>query len=158
MKKSLKKNNKGFTLVELIVVVLIMAILSVALAPQVMKWVNNSRKSADVSMYDSVVSAVQLALSEEDVYTKVTGMTPAKATIAINDTASVVLTDVPTELSDELKKILGDNWQSTTKAKTKGKTYTITVHKKGTITKGAITTTGGVDTITPGSAPSTDMD
>ncbi|MCI5848904.1 MAG: type II secretion system GspH family protein, partial [Lachnoclostridium sp.] len=38
--KRTKKNNKGFSLVELIVVVLIMAIIAVALAPQVMKWVN----------------------------------------------------------------------------------------------------------------------
>ena len=32
-----KRNNKGFSLVELIVVILIMAVIAVALAPQVMK-------------------------------------------------------------------------------------------------------------------------
>ena len=53
MKKTKKMNNKGFSLVELIVVVLIMAIIAVALAPQVMKWVNNSRVSSDVAMYET---------------------------------------------------------------------------------------------------------
>ena len=62
-----KMNNKGFSLVELIVVVLIMAIIAVALAPQVMKWVENSRKSTDCNNYDSVVSACNLALANESV-------------------------------------------------------------------------------------------
>ena len=60
-----KMNNKGFSLVELIVVVLIMAIIAVALAPQVMKWVENSRKSTDAQNYDSIVSAANIALSNE---------------------------------------------------------------------------------------------
>ncbi len=60
MKKT-KKNNKGFSLVELIVVILIMAILGVALAPQVMRWVNNSRIATDASNYDALVDAAQIA-------------------------------------------------------------------------------------------------
>jgi len=56
-----KKNNKGFSLVELIVVILIMAVLAVALAPQVMKWVTNARVSSDIQLKDSVVSAFQIA-------------------------------------------------------------------------------------------------
>ena len=44
----MKKDNKGFSLVELIVVVLIMGILAVALTPQVLKWVNNSRVANDL--------------------------------------------------------------------------------------------------------------
>lgn len=59
--KNTKKNNKGFSLVELIVVVLIMAILAVALAPQVMKWVDRSRQATDLSSYDSLIDAAQLS-------------------------------------------------------------------------------------------------
>ena len=66
--KNLKKDNKGFSLVELIVVVLIMAIIAVALAPQVIKWVNNSRISADNNTREAVVSAAQNCLSDETVY------------------------------------------------------------------------------------------
>ena len=64
--KNVKKNNKGFSLVELIVVVMIMAIIAVALAPQVMKWVNNSRQATDVQTIDALVSACQLACTNKD--------------------------------------------------------------------------------------------
>ncbi len=51
--------DKGFSLVELIVVVLIMAIIAVALAPQILKWVNNSRVSTDLQTKDSLVGFMQ---------------------------------------------------------------------------------------------------
>lgn len=62
-----KMNNKGFSLVELIVVVLIMAIIAVALAPQVMKWVENSRKSNDIENYNALVEAANVAGTDENV-------------------------------------------------------------------------------------------
>lgn len=60
----MKKNNKGFSLVELIVVVLIMGIIAVALAPQVMKWVGEARTNSDKNQKASIKSSVQVALSE----------------------------------------------------------------------------------------------
>ena len=63
-----KMNNKGFSLVELIVVVLIMAIIAVALAPQVMKWVENSRISTDATNYESMIENLQLSIADKDVY------------------------------------------------------------------------------------------
>ncbi|MCR5205852.1 MAG: type II secretion system GspH family protein [Lachnospiraceae bacterium] len=67
-----KMNNKGFSLVELIVVVLIMAIIAVALAPQVMKWVENSRKSNDIENYNALVEAANVAGTNEDVLKNLT--------------------------------------------------------------------------------------
>ena len=66
MKKFLagKKDNKGFSLVELIVVILIMAIIAVALAPQVMKWVGKSAESTDESNKATIKSAVQAAIAD----------------------------------------------------------------------------------------------
>lgn len=66
MKKLLakKKNNKGFSLVELIVVILIMAIIAVALAPQVMKWVGESRKSTDENNKATIKSAVSAGVAD----------------------------------------------------------------------------------------------
>ncbi len=61
-------NNKGFSLVEIIVVVLIMAIIAVALAPQVMKWVENSRIASDLETRNGLEKMCQLALTDEYVF------------------------------------------------------------------------------------------
>ncbi len=66
-----KKRNKGFSLVELIVVILIMAVLAVALAPQVMKWVGNARRARDWHNYEQMVSVVQEAITYSGVYEEV---------------------------------------------------------------------------------------
>ena len=66
----MKKNNKGFSLVELIVVVLIMGILAVALTPQVMKWVDKSRLAADKDNFEAVKAAAALAVTSDSVYGK----------------------------------------------------------------------------------------
>lgn len=55
-----KKDNKGFTLVELVIVIAILAILVGLLAPQYTKYVEKSRKSADASNMDEMVKAVQV--------------------------------------------------------------------------------------------------
>ncbi len=62
--KNLEKDNKGFSLVELIVVVLIMAIIAVALAPQVINWVDNSRITADQNAAGNLKTATQVAIAE----------------------------------------------------------------------------------------------
>lgn len=65
MKKLMKKkNNKGFSLVELIVVVLILGILAVALAPQVMKWVGTARQNSDKNQAKTYQSTIQGALAD----------------------------------------------------------------------------------------------
>ncbi len=59
MKKE-KMNNKGFSLVELIIVIAIMAVLVVVLAPQYLKYVERSRNSTDTSNATSIVTALQV--------------------------------------------------------------------------------------------------
>lgn len=58
------KNNRGFSLVELIATIMIMGIVMVALAPQVVKWVQKSREGADAQKQGGLVSITQLVVAE----------------------------------------------------------------------------------------------
>lgn len=58
MKKQ-NMNDKGFSLVELIIVVAIMAILIVVLAPQYLKYVERSRNSTDMQNARTIMTAVE---------------------------------------------------------------------------------------------------
>lgn len=60
-----KKNNKGFTLVELVIVIAILAILVGLLAPQYTEYVEKSRKAADASNMDELVKAIQVYATDK---------------------------------------------------------------------------------------------
>lgn len=53
-----KLNNKGFSLVELIIVIAIMAILVGVLAPQFIKYVEQSRRSNDIQTATEIREAI----------------------------------------------------------------------------------------------------
>ena len=61
-----KKDNKGFTLVELVIVVAILAILVGILAPQYTKYVEKSRKAADAANMDELVKVVKVYAGDAD--------------------------------------------------------------------------------------------
>ena len=112
-----KMNNKGFSLVELIVVVLIMAIIAVALAPQVMKWVENSRKSTDIENYNALVEACNVASTNEAVIAQVKS---GAITISMNNAGTTGATGaLATSMNDTLPgwastKITSGDWSGYT--------------------------------------------
>lgn len=65
----MKKDNKGFSLVELIIVIAIMAVLVGLLAPQYLKYVNNSKVSTDVSNGQEVATVFNVAFADSVVTT-----------------------------------------------------------------------------------------
>lgn len=88
--KEKKKDNKGFTLVELVIVIAILAILVGLLAPQYTKYVEKSRKSADVSNLDNLVEGLKVAASDHE-YNLGTGSTGSVVyTIAISDKGTIL--------------------------------------------------------------------
>lgn len=60
--------NKGFSLVELIIVIAIMAILAAAIAPALIRYIDKSRRADDVTAAGTLETAVVTALANEKVY------------------------------------------------------------------------------------------
>ena len=61
------KNNKGFSLVELIIVIAIMAILVGVMAPQLIKYIEKTNVSSDAQLCDSIRSALQTSMLDPTV-------------------------------------------------------------------------------------------
>lgn len=71
----MKKDNKGFSLVELIIVIAIMAVLVGLLAPQYLKYVNNSKVSTDISNAQEIATAVNVAFADDQYAAGTTSVT-----------------------------------------------------------------------------------
>lgn len=63
-----KTNNKGFSLVELIIVVAIMAVLVGVLAPQYIKYLDKSKVSADKQVADALYQALTTTYMDPEYY------------------------------------------------------------------------------------------
>ncbi len=63
------KSNKGFSLVELIIVIAIMAILVGVMAPQLIKYIEKTNVSSDIQLCDTVHTAFTMAMTDPEVIT-----------------------------------------------------------------------------------------
>ena len=60
----IRKANKGFTLVELIIVVAIIAVLSAVIAPQYIKYVEKSKIATDMDVAAAIEQAVNVLCAD----------------------------------------------------------------------------------------------
>lgn len=104
-----KSRNQGFSLVELIVVIAIMAVLVAVLAPQFTKYVDRSRQSVDATTVGGIVTAAQVGVADvtdysikEGTYVITLGST---GTTVAGGTGTGVTTPDATSLSDMKKAI-----------------------------------------------------
>ena len=89
----MSKSDKGFSLVELIVVIAIMAVLVGILAPQFMRYIEKSRESADVQNFDLLKEAVSTYYADKEIH-------PVTWTVQQNgSTQNVTISDM-TPLTD----------------------------------------------------------
>ena len=67
-----RQNNKGFSLVELIVVIAIMVVLVAVLAPVFSKYIESSRRSTDVQNANSIAESVVADVADGKTFTGAT--------------------------------------------------------------------------------------
>ena len=71
------KKNKGFSMVELIIVIAIMAILAGALAPALIKYIAKSKMSVDMTTAEEIAKAMVVVLTDnEDIDAVIHDTTP----------------------------------------------------------------------------------
>ena len=115
------KNNKGFSLVELIIVVAIMAVLMGILAPQYIRYVEKTRIRADDSIISDMDKSASALLADEKYYDKNTGTVEVTITHATGAVTVSGFNDnaVAQKFVDEMHTSLYGSTTATKKFKSK---------------------------------------
>lgn len=113
MNNQKKMGNKGFSLVELIVVIAIMAVLVGVLAPQFLRYVEKSRQDGDITSIQEIMTAINTGVSDGvvkgDVNITINGEDLSVAASGTDATLGTALTD--SGLSTPMK-LKSSGWQS----------------------------------------------
>lgn len=139
MKKMSQKNNKGFSLVELIVVVAIMAVLMGILVPTLVKNVEKSKKQKDASAIEEIRSTMVTTLADptySDIEATIVYNSSAKKIVVAGSTSDgVTASPVGTattaqNISDFLTAVSADvdDWTFTSKAYKAKPMVTFVIH------------------------------
>ncbi len=118
-----KMNNKGFSLVELIIVVAIMAVLIGVLAPAYLQYVEKSKKTSDCSAIGSIMDAIEIVAADPAISWTAGSGSAVSISIQPSGTASSYGTGtVPTEIAKIVPiadAIISSGWGNVTFTATK---------------------------------------
>ena len=100
------KNEKGFSLVELIVVIAIMAVLVGIIAPQLIKYIEKSKITTDLQTMDAIYEALIYAANDPDVVQDRESMTEIDSMLTPK-TLEGLLGNSDTKFGHEFRDIIG---------------------------------------------------
>lgn len=127
LKNTKKKNNKGFSLVELIVVIAIMAVLMAVLAPAMLRYVEKSREQKDNSAVSEATNAANIALADDNIVQALTENCAITVTVDGSGNGAVAGdSKAPATLVKEVTDTVGTTIKMSSK-KYKNTTYTISI-------------------------------
>ena len=115
MIEKLKKSKKGFTLVELIVVIAIIGVLAAVLVPQYIKYLETSREGVDRNAISEIFHAAEIAAaSKEDLSAgDVLTITVTSGTIAYSGSLSTEVQKICPAESYKMKSTAGKTLTAT---------------------------------------------
>lgn len=97
-----QKNNKGFSLVELIVVIAIMVVLVAVLAPVFTRYIESSRRSTDVQNANSIADGVLADAADGQIFKSGTSYT-VSGTAPARTATGTAAKGLPTAIADDIK-------------------------------------------------------
>ena len=124
------KENKGFTLVELIVVIAILGILAAVAVPAYTGYITRAHEAADITKLDAAGTAVQAACALSGV-----GPSGVSATFSVND-GKITLAAAGSTTDAQLAKITNDfkTFNNNSDAVGKMEYYTSVTYSNGVFT------------------------
>lgn len=94
-----KKNNKGFTLIELIIVIAIIAVLAAVVAPQYLKYVEKSKAATDKNTAATIEQTINVLCAD--------GTITSGATVTWTVTSGLTSSDDSAVIAGKIQAITG---------------------------------------------------